>query len=311
MPSNIMRRHGYLHNSQTGHIEQKVLSDNPDENKIYAVIVRCGHCGDGYFIPIMFTAKSKDIYTAIEAVKVNPRIQRQKKDAVLSAFEITALEQHFIESVNNHDPYLKGWCRNGDDQVLERRVYSDSEEYSSSKSHNKKLDGREIKVSDDYKPYYVLERFFAPYRQGDRIVFASRKINKDELLREFFYQNCIRFGIKKGNAFFLGLYYQQYGKNNDLGVEYYNGYMTFKESGKKWSVEVRPDAEIRLENKVREEEEQERLQKLEEEKFYSAKNKSKNSALDKFYRRQDKHKEMIGKKKPFEGDEPELSQPGE
>ena len=310
MPSNIIRKNGYLRDSETGCISDKVISDNPEENKVYAAILRCGHCGDGYFIPIMFTAKAKDVYSAIETVKTNPRVQRQKKDVVLAAFEITELEQYFIETVNNHDPYLKGWHLKGNDQILDRRVYSDNEEHSINKRYNRRLDDRNIKVADDYRSYYVLERFFAPRMQGDNIVPASRKINRDELMREYFTQNTIRHGMKKGNAFFLALYYQQYGKNNDLGLEYYNGYITFMNDGKRWTYEVKPEAEIRLDQKVKEEAEQERLQKQEEEKFLQKKGKATSSAIDRFNNRMQRHNEKKSKLNSSEGETLEEAEPG-
>ena len=164
------------------------------------------------------------------------------------------------------------------------------------KIHNNKLDERTVKVDEDYKEYYVLERAFAARRQGDMIVPASRKINRDELIRDFFYQNTLRFGIKKANAFFLSLYYQQYGKNNDLGLEYHTGYITFRNNGNRYTVEVRPEAERHLDLKVQEEEEQERQKQQKEEEYASGISKPKVSAIEKFNRRMARYNEKYAKK---------------
>ena len=42
---------------------KQISSDN---DKRFAVITRCGHCGNGNFIPIMFPVYCKDIEAAIE-----------------------------------------------------------------------------------------------------------------------------------------------------------------------------------------------------------------------------------------------------
>ena len=303
MPSNYIRENGYLRDSKTGCLSQKLYSDNPEENKIYAVILRCGHCGEGYFIPIMFTIQAKDVRSATDALRINPRVQRHKKDAVLAVFEITRLEQHFIEAINNHDPYLKGWGSKKDDSIQERRVYSFSEEHSSSRIYNKKLEDRYIKVQDGYNPFYVLERFFAPRRQGDSIIPSSKKFNKDELMYEFFTQNTLRYGIRKGNAFILALYYQQFGKGNELGVKYSAGYMKFVNEGKKWSAPLSPETDRILKLRIQELELEEKTKKQQEEMVLEGL-KSKNRAIDKFNRRFAKHKSIVQSESGYEGREP-------
>ena len=303
MPSNYIRENGYLRDSKTGCLSQKLYSDNPEENKIYAVILRCGHCGDGYFIPIMFTAQAKDVRAAIEALKINPRVQRNKKDTVLAVFEITRLEQHFIEAINNHDPYLKGWGSKKDDSIQERRVYSFSEEHSSSRVHNKKLEDRYIKVSDEYHPFYVLERFFAPQRHGNAIIPSSKKFSKDALINEFLTQNTLRYGIRKGNAFILALYYQQFGKNNELHVKYDRGYMRFVNEGKRWSAPLTPETDRILQLKLQEDQLEEKAKKQQEEMRLEGL-KSKNSAIDRFNRRFAKHKSIVQSENGYEGREP-------
>ena len=264
-----------------------------ENDKRFAVIVRCGHCGDGNFIPIMFTVLCKDIYTAIEAVKTNPRVQRDKEDVILAAFEITEHEQFFIEAINDHDPYLRGMHRKDDDQILDRRVYAFNDKHSINSAYNKRLDERIIKTADEYRPYYVLERTFAPRRQGNKIVPATTRINKDELLKEFFKASCIRFSIKQGNPFMLCLYYQQYGKNNELGIKYETGYLHFYSDGKKRTFEVPDEMCVFMDAKIAEEKQQEKLQR-ERVEYSSLKPSKRMSNTEKFYSRMQKHYQKIG-----------------
>ena len=59
------------------------------EGKPYAVIVKCGHCGEGYYIPIMFTTIAESKELAAAAVKMNPRVKREDPSCILEVFEIT------------------------------------------------------------------------------------------------------------------------------------------------------------------------------------------------------------------------------
>lgn len=54
-----------------------------EKDKCYAVIVKCGHCGRGFYIPIMFTTKANCVANAIEEIKMAPRVKREKQDCVL------------------------------------------------------------------------------------------------------------------------------------------------------------------------------------------------------------------------------------
>ena len=301
MPSKIIRDGDYLIDSFNGAPISKITSDD-DSDKRFAVIVKCGHCGDGYFIPIMFTIMCKDVETAIERVKANPRVKRDKPNVVLGTFELTQHEQFFIQAINDHDPYLKGFQGKHDDQIRERRVYDElSRKYMESRFYDKRRDDVAIKTAEDYHPYYVLERFFAPRFNGERLLH-QRKVVKDELLREFFMQNCIRHGIKKGEPFFLALYYQQYGKNNDLGVEYYNGYFTFEVDGKKRTLIIAEDQMKFMDEKVQEEKEIERLKKQEKERFSSGQRKPSHSQIDRFKNKWQRYIGSDGNVKPFKED---------
>ena len=285
MHSDKVKRGSNLIDLTTGCVKEEILSDDCSANKLYAVIVRCGHCGDGYFIPLMMISRGKDIHAAIESAKITPKVQRHKKDCVLGAFEITHVERAFIEYINDHDPYMRGYGTKKDDVIQERRVYSFQDAYTDNKRYNENLDGRSIRTEDEYHPFYVLERYFAPKRHGNSIMPASRKIDRDALIREYMYQNTIRYGIKKGNSYLLALYYQQFGENNDLGLEYHNGYITYVKDGKKYTKELRPKTAVYLDEMI----ENEKLKKEKEsveERIFNVTGKPKNSAMDRFFQRE-------------------------
>lgn len=234
MPSKISRKNNYLVD-RNGSPLRGLYSDN---DKHYAVIVKCGHCGDGYYIPMMLTEKCKDVESAIESVKLTPRVKRDQKNVILDAFEISEFERFAIDAINDHDPYLRGFYRENDMETIERRVVQEFLfESKDPKQRNSKYDDITIKTSDEYHDYYVLERCFAPRIQGSDIIFP-RRINRRELLDEFFKQNCKRYGVKKGDPFFLSIYYQMFGKGNDLNIQLYGNSFYYTDSGKVRNCEI-------------------------------------------------------------------------
>lgn len=262
---------------------------NSDNDKYYAVIVKCGHAGEGYFIPIMYPINAKDKESAIEIVKkVKSRVQRDKPNCVLAIFEIDKLEYLLIERINEHDTYLKGFERKGDQENRDRRVYNElSQRYMQSRIYNKRLDDRELKTADQYREEYVLERIFAPRRQGDKIIPAPTNVKKDQVLREFFNKNCLRYG-SRGDVSVLSLYYQIYGKNNDLGLEYEPGYLHFFNQGKPRTFEV-PDNIVTYLDPIYKAEKAEEKLKSAKEAYYSGRNINNISQVEKFNRRMNAH----------------------
>lgn len=233
MPSSVIRVDGELLDPNGSPIGKY----NDEDGRYFAVIVKCGHSGKGYYIPIMMTAKCKDMESAIEYVKTIPRVQRNKKDVVIDAFEITADERHFIEAINNHDAYLKNYCTKADKEIEERKVRETQRNAVSSKGDTYS-DHNPVKTADSYGTRWVIQRAYAPTLQGDRYVRPNR-VNKDELLHEYFKQATLGLGFGKGDGFFPALYYLVYGKENDLGLEYVNsGYLTFKNDGKRYTLEI-------------------------------------------------------------------------
>ena len=220
MPSKQYTKNGYICN-QYGAIE--AYREGPND-KNYAVITRCGHCGNGYFIPIMFGIVAKDLQTAIEVAKIKPRVKRLSTNAILDAFEVTFVQRLFIDAVNSRDAYLRNNVVPDEDYLHSRRLANPKPSiYKSRQEREDVIDVHMIidRTADEYAERDVLQRFFAPIKQGDKFVYRNR-VNHQELLDEFFYQNAIKYGILKDMPYFLILYYQIYGEGNPLNITYKN-----------------------------------------------------------------------------------------
>lgn len=278
MAAKLHKREGYLI-SQTGGLIDNIRSDN---DKCYAVIVECGHCGNGFYIPIMFTERCKDIKSAIEAVKTKPMVKRDRKDCVLEAFEITLFEKFFIESINNHDPYLKGCLKKDSDEINERRVMSEELANTMQESEYGYCN---LKTADEYNKNYVLESYFAPYFLGSDLIFP-KKANKKQLLHDFFQRATIRYGLLKESPFFMTLYYQLYGKDNDLKIVKDGNCFYYKKFGENIVCEI-PDSLIEfVESNEQTQEEPER------EEFFSGVQLQRKSQTERFNERFKKYQEL-------------------
>ena len=225
MPSKVYTKNGYICNNY-GAIE--AYRGGPDD-KNYAVIARCGHCGNGYFIPIMFGIVAKDLQTAIEVAKIRPRVKRISTNAILDAFEITMPQRLFIDAVNSRDAYLRYNVLPDDEYLHGRRIANPKPIIYKSRQEREDVLSKYVIVehtADEYSERDVLQRFFAPVRQGDKLVYKNR-VNHQELLDEFFYQNTIKYGILKDMPYFIVLYYQLYGEGNPLHITYKDGMLEY------------------------------------------------------------------------------------
>lgn len=224
MGNKTFKKDGYIFNAK-GAVIAQVQSD---ENKTYAVIAKCGHCGNGYFIPIMFTVYCKDVYAAIERVKAIPRVKRDQKDVILDAFEVSEAENIFIKGICDRDPFLLGYNEVLDPEVISRRIMHEAKASSVVKMNREASDDELknlIRTSDMFSESMVLQRYYAPIIQGGKLIYP-KNVNRKQLLDDYFAQNVLRFGVKKGNLFFLSVYYQLYGKNNPIGLTYDGGWFT-------------------------------------------------------------------------------------
>lgn len=288
MPQKTFKKDGQLFDSRG----TPLMELNSDLNKNYAVITKCGHCGDGYYIPIIFTAHCKDVYTAIEIIKTIPRVKRDKKDAIIDAFEVTPMQAMFIDAINDRDPYLRGYFDKDTPELQVRRVANELRCAAIIKNNEDSYSQEELKnligTADTYHDAMVLQRYYAPIFQGNRLIF-NRKINRTQMLDEFFTQAALRQGVRKGNVFFMSLYYQMYGKNNELGLVYDNGWFVFREyNGKLHSFTIPDEYHEKLEQsgvleRDKAQEMQEKITSDESERRIKVP-----SALEKFNRRMDK-----------------------
>ena len=275
-----------------------LLQIDYENAKEYAVIVKCGHCGDGYYIPVMFSISAPDIDTAIQCVKTYPKVKRDKKDAVLGAFQITPFESMFIKTLNDRDPYIRAFSTKDDSEVIDRRIKNFNPYCNKERRKQESVDEVDVKMktADEYQDKYALERFFAPRQFGSNI-FIPTRFNKEELLHEFFKQGTLRYGVKRSNPFFLSMYYQIYGKNNDLGIEYCNGYFHYTNEGKKWTCEIPDEYLEKLKKSIKELEEKEKLerkvQEINDDIRLAGRMAEKLSSVDKFNERFKKYKEKM------------------
>ena len=221
--ANKMIRDGEFIRDRSGGVVTSLGSDE-ERTKCYAVIVECGHCGRGYYIPIMFTTRASNIQNAIKDIKMTPKVKREKVNCVLDAFEITELEKFTIDALNDHDDYLLGYVEKDSGKMKERRIASFINEDES------------VRTADEYHYYDVLARAFAPRYVGSDLIVPTR-INRKELVDEFMKVGAIRYGIKREDPFFPMLYFLERGEDNELGIKLDGNILTCDDIDKKKIVE--------------------------------------------------------------------------
>ena len=129
-----------------------------------------------------------------------------------------------------HDDYLKSDYMDDVEDLYDRRVIMeeavmDLKNYGEDKRENN-LEKMDVRTCDEYDDKYVLQRYLAPYyigKDNKKLVFP-RNVNMNQLLDEYFYYNTLELGIKQGKVNALSMYYQIYGEENSLGIQYKNGY---------------------------------------------------------------------------------------
>lgn len=291
MPSDIIRKDQKLV-TINGSLIKEIQFQPGDKN--FAVILQCGHCGVNYFIPIMFTKKCADSATAIEWVKSIPRVKRDKKDVVLAVFEVDDFQKFCIESINDHDPYLRSFYLKGDEMIERRKVMCPQRGNFNKSNGDDEFKYVGIKTADQYEDYDVLERAFAPRYNGSKLIFPTR-INKDELLNEFFTQKLYRYGLRKANPFFIGLYYQMFGPNNELGVRLNGHYFQYDCEGKRRTCPIPDEIYQKVVGNIR------NIPKEKEEYDYMVGDKQpKISQIEKFNERMKKFKQKNESSSPKE-----------
>ncbi len=216
MPSDIIFSGRNVYNCRGNLIRSLGTKEN---DKYYAVVAKCGHCGDGYFIPIMFSVFAPNAKLAAETIKDLPRIKRGTKDCIMAVKEISFLEYLLIETINNKDEYLTSSRFDKiNEDVMRRRVpMPERKEYLLKERGEEKKKVDRSKTADMYDDDCVLQIYFGPIQNGEHYVYPQNP-NMRVVLDEYFHANCIKLGIKKKNITTLSIYYQIYGKDNPVGI---------------------------------------------------------------------------------------------
>ena len=207
-----------------------VYTEDSEKSHYYAVVIKCGHCGNGYFIPIIATIETKNKDFAIDLAKNLPRVKKSNKYSVMGMKEVSVEEFRLLQHINDCDKYLTGTNANELEDLYDRRVIMeeaimDLENYGKNK-RTFNYDRLDIKEAKDYAPKYVLQRYVAPTYMGEKLVYP-RNINMYRMLDEYFYYNTFELGIKGGSTPALSLYYQIYGENNPLNIDYDDEYIKY------------------------------------------------------------------------------------
>lgn len=158
--------------------------------KYYIVAAKCGHCGNGYFVPILLPVSAKSMKEAIEKADNTPRVKHEKKGAVICAEKCSQSIYWMVRFINNTDIFMIEAKSDYSDN--ERRIVLPQiiEEMQNAKYNNtgyKKYIDKvgNIKTADRYPEHLVLQRYFAPKYVNGKLEFPKR-YNFDEILPQYF-----------------------------------------------------------------------------------------------------------------------------
>lgn len=245
MGKKFITKNGIVYDTYSGSIV-KEFGNNEEDNKSYASVAMCGHCGNGYYIPILFAHQAVSKNDIPQLVKNTSRVKRDFKYHLLSIEEIDYLEYLLIEAINDSDNYLipqkEEFARN---DIEERRVMLPDLVKLISEGDKKEIQKRyeinnipAVKTADMYPSYMVLQRRFAPQRkysekQHKDFYSFPQKVKIHDFLEDYFTAKVFELFIikrSKTKIAIMAMYYQLYGENNKLGVHYENGKLYFKNS---------------------------------------------------------------------------------
>ncbi len=94
--------------------------------KFFAVTCRCGHVGNGNYIPFTFAVIADNMLAAQQkAVKI-PRVKHNNQSAVLTSTEISCEDYYYLKEKNSVDPYFNAKCKKDIrcESVQSRVIYS-------------------------------------------------------------------------------------------------------------------------------------------------------------------------------------------
>ncbi len=253
------------------------METNRQKAKSYVIIAQGGHCGNGYFIPMISWCRAQSPKEASEKIIDLARVKKDKKHAIMYVDQITTMEGLLIEFINNYDTYLT--ASNIDNELDSRRLNIPYmvEIYNNIQNGHQKNQSRysnidHIITRNSFSEDYPIQRHIAPYYDGNKYVY-DKTIDMHELLRDFFTVSVKNIAMKKlayiselkekydkkladkseimeysimKREFevhllqFLMVYYKLFGKNNPLGITHDRSThsMHFSIDGKPVSIEI-------------------------------------------------------------------------
>ncbi len=233
---------------------EQVVTSQDGDNRFYAIVAMCGHCGPHYFIPILFGVEAKNLESAKTLVKNIPRVRCNLKNLFLFTQEISRSECLLLRSINKSDKYLNPSLHRLNEKTSkaeyeqeenERKILcediarsqlnSEEDQPSNPKIFNKnslsrfqteKIDLAELKLADKYDEKLILHKYFAPRKiYEDEELSASNLIypivtqkNGDQMLKEYYTQYIMDIAIPRNIISAICYYYQVFGPENELGI---------------------------------------------------------------------------------------------
>ena len=289
--SKFSKNQAVIMNDNGGGIKSFINTGN--DIKFYGVVVTCGHCSRGYYIPILFSVIAESMEDAIEKVTHYPRVKfnefGKNANAVLVAYEINPTEAYIIHNINNIDPYLcQGRGVNATQELVAREVILPDyiPKVQDERTHYMAIP----KLAEDYDEKHVLQRLFAPSKHGDRYVY-HKKYRKEDVLYPYFSQELKHsIPFNSDNVINFVSYLYLYGEPNDLGLTFKNNALHLKNGEKTISLPLNDDNVEFLEYQYEQRRKAEEIRQARKDKVHSPE-KPMRSQLERFKARMEKYKQ--------------------
>ena len=161
--------------------------------KFYIVLARGGHCGRGYFVPMVYRAVAYNKKEAISKARDIPRVKHDQQGGVILAEETNFLEFMFVSILNDHDPYLitnDSYSENLKERRVRSPLFIDGRINSAiieGKDINKQYccDINNIKTAEEYADDYPLQQALAPRLENGVYVFP-KNIDFHNALKKYY-----------------------------------------------------------------------------------------------------------------------------
>ena len=128
--------------------------------KYYRVKARCGHVGRHNYIPKTFYVKADNGKEAAAKTRKIPRVQHDKKEAILEVSKIT--KEEFLEGLkkNDKDPFLKAinvqeqrvMCPNLEEEIIREE---EVQTYKKSQARRHLIENERIREWQNQKNYII------------------------------------------------------------------------------------------------------------------------------------------------------------